>query len=192
MKKLISVFCFLVSLNLWAAKIINFQGDIFFNNEKISDFLTLEQGGVLRASGKKSFVIVKFKDGSKSILKDGEITIQESKMKSTKINLLKGLLSSVIDPKKKTKFLVKTKSGTLGVRGTKFLVQESDLETYLCVCEGEVEASNKFAKVSVNPGEDVHLSLESKDLKVSQASSAMWKMSLEQFSLMGVKVAPRN
>ncbi len=192
MKKLISAFCLLLSLNLWAAQIIKFQGDVFFDNEKVSDLIILNQGKVLRVSGKKSFAIVQFDDGSKSILKDGEMIIQESTFKKTKLSLLNGLLSLVINPERKTNFTVTTKNATLGVRGTKFMVQDSAQETYLCVCEGEVEASNRLGRVSVKRGEDIHLNQSTKDFQVTEASSAMWKMSVEQFSLMGVKVPPRN
>ena len=63
-------------------------------------------------------------------------------------------------------------------------------ETYLCVCEGEVEVKRDDQKMSVKRSEDIHVTKEN-ELKISQANDDMWNMALEGFKLMDVSVKAR-
>lgn len=73
----------------------------------------------------------------------------------------------------------------MGVRGTKFYVEEKADETYLCFCEGSVEIKNAISSQMVNKNEDAHVK-ENTEFKKTPANDMMIKMAKEGFIEMGL------
>ena len=73
----------------------------------------------------------------------------------------------------------------MGVRGTKFYIDQSEKETYLCVCEGKVEISNEISKEEVEKNEDAHVSKRNK-IEATQANNDMLSMAWDGFKEMGL------
>ena len=104
-----------------------------------------------------------------------------------KYELLSGTLYVYKNKSNKDRFFLKTKTSSLGVRGTKFFVKEEKEHTYLCVCSGEVLAGNSKGKISVTAGEDTHIRKDEKPQKL-KATQNMMTLALKGFDLMGEPV----
>ncbi|MGZ3684089.1 MAG: FecR family protein [Bdellovibrionota bacterium] len=98
-------------------------------------------------TGPKSFVRILLREGV-AMNVGPDSTIHLSRLEggeATTIDLLKGFLLSRIKKSvpapEKVKYQVRTRTASLGVRGTTFFAKEEpDGRTFLCVCEGTVEA----------------------------------------------------
>lgn len=192
MKNLVLLFL-LVGINVEAAVLAKLSGTVLVNMKPAKVEASLSEGDIVEAKGKGSYAIVKFDEGTKAIISNGSLKIEKSGAKTYKVDLIRGLLSASLDKTKKKLLEVKTKNATMGVRGTKFLAMYEKDDTYLCVCEGTVEIKNKVGSKLVNRDEDIHVTDENqKTLVVQKANDQMWKMSVEQFKLMGLKVKPRS
>ena len=71
------------------------------------------------------------------------VVLENTKGEPTTVELFKGyVLSKIRHDGDAIKFRVRTKTASLGVRGTTFFAkQEADGRTFVCVCEGTVVAS---------------------------------------------------
>lgn len=173
------------------ATLITYKGDVRLNQKQLSTEdknLPLSQGALLEAKGKKSFVVIQYKDGSRFMVKNGNIKVEKLHPKKTLISLIRGTILSYVNPKSQQKFKIKTKRASFAVRGTKFWVQESPKESYLCVCEGQVAVRNNNALMLVNPGEDTHITSRIESLRKQNSSTKMWSMASEGFKTMGLEV----
>ena len=155
------------------------------------NFKTLEinVGDKLVASGKKSLVQVKSSEGSTFLVRNGELLIKKFEKKLTVVHLLKGKFFHYLDTKKKKRsFIVKTKTASLGVRGTKYMVEAEDDKTYLCVCEGKVAIKSNLSKklYTTSAGEDIDILNTMADFKVRKASDMMFDMTAKEFLEMGL------
>ena len=177
--------------SLWAAQLERSRGPVTLNGKKVvSKGQQLKTGDRLSSSGKGNFFVVKYDDGSRFLVKDGELTIDKLQGKSTEIGLLRGTFLSFVEPKSKNQLSIKTRTASLGVRGTKFWVTESPKETYLCVCEGEVEIANDTGSVIVEKNEDIRVSSRGHKLKKSLATNVMWGMAIGDFKELGFDIPP--
>lgn len=168
-------------------------GEVLVNTEAAKVNYEFSEGDVLEAIGEKSIAIVQYKDGTRFLLKNGNAKISTTKKKNRKVSLIKGIISVVVEKVEKDKkphFYVKTKNSTMGVRGTKFWVEEKPEYSYMCVCEGEVVVKNKKSKVSVKRNQDVHIKSKEAKLEVQTASTQMWQMAIDTFKMMDVKIKP--
>lgn len=147
---------------------------------------TLKEGDLIEVKGSKSFIQLRFEDGSQLLQKEGRLTLRKIAKGKTLLSLLKGIIFVFKNPESKSKLNVKTKTASLAVRGTKFYVEETD-KTYLCVCEGTVAARNKFGTIDVTAGEDLYAPTR-QSLEKKEANKMMMKMALEGFDLMGLPV----
>ncbi len=186
------------SLSLLAseAKLVVAQGEIKLN-DKITPTpdlknIDLQAGTVIEAIGKKSFFIVEYNDKSRFMIREGKIIIKKLEANNSFLHLLQGTLFSYVNPKAAHKFKVKTKRGSFGVRGTKFWLQETNEESYLCVCEGVVAVRNNHSLMLINPGEDLHLYSPLETLQKNNANDNMWSMAVDGFKTMGLEVAARK
>ncbi len=118
-------------------------GDVNAHVLKINDKLS-EDASIVTYKG--SFVRIKFEDGSTASLGPNSklIVTKMDNQGAGIITLLKGQLRSKVSPQKskkeKHKFLVRTKSAALGVRGTEFqtIYNPENNVTNLLTYEGEV------------------------------------------------------
>lgn len=125
---------------------------------------TLTQGETLR-TGKDSAAILLMSDGSRIKLNpETELGIGSAEKGKTELALQSGaVFSKVAKQGAQGRFLIRTKTATMGVRGTEFYTaygkqSKAGADVWMCVHEGkvEVEANSKDAKkVLVNQGEGV-------------------------------------
>ena len=177
---------------LWAAKLFRYRGKVTLN-EVVSppNGTPLKDGDRLVSKGKSSFFIVKYDDGSRFLVRDGELVIDQLKKKFSKVELKKGTFLSFVQPKQSHSLTVKTRTASLGVRGTKFWVTESLKETYLCVCEGSVEVKNQKDSIVVSANEDLRVQSQSQKLEKALANNFMWNMAVEGFQELGFTIPSR-
>jgi len=169
-------------------KVKRVRGIVYANEKRIYGGEPIKEGDNIKTEGKGSFIEIEFGKGSTIRMKEGNVKISSFTKKETLFQLLKGSIFAFIrGTEDKKRFKVRTKYSSLGVRGTKFFVQETD-ETYLCVCEGIVEAKDTNKKsISVIAGEDLHLSRDGAGKK-TKATQLMLDMAKEGFSDMGFPV----
>lgn len=168
-----------------AATLKNIKGTITVNSIRTEKERKVSEGDIIFAIGKGSSVQIFFEDGSRSLLRNGQIIISEEKKdKNTTVSLIRGVFFTH-KAKSPTKFDVKTKFASMGVRGTKFYIDQSEKETYLCVCEGKVEISNEISKEEVEKNEDAHVSKRNK-IEATQANNDMLSMAWDGFKEMGL------
>lgn len=171
------------------AKITKMNGEIFLNNKKITTPKKLRPNDLVEAKGKKSFFIVRYSNGSRFLIKNGKLKIQNISLKKNNIQLLRGSIYSYVNPQGKENFSVQTKRAVFGVRGTKFNIEETDEQSYLCVCDGLVE---------VKKGNESHMAKDNSDvfvtnkMKVGIPSKSMWKNAQEGFKDLGFIIPGRS
>lgn len=169
-----------------AATLKKISGTITVNSSKIAEERKVGAGDIISAIGKDSSVQIVFEDGSQSLLRNGQIIINEEiGEEKTLLSLVRGIYFSQ-KQKNKSTLEIKTKNAVLGVRGTKFYVDESPKETYLCVCEGAVEIKNSRSTVVVEKNEDAHVKANAAFDK-TKANGMMLDMAWEGFEKMGFK-----
>jgi len=187
---LIVALIFSVTLFAQDVQIVRLGGKVLVNNKLITKSSILKYGEVIKALGAKTFIQIKFQDQSMIMLKDGEMIVEEPKnlkKPNNTVQLLNGMFFAYKKKNSSTDMEVKTKNISMGVRGTKFYVQESDKDTYLCVCEGVVSAQNNKGQVNVSKNQDLHAVSDEK-LVTQAASSTMIDMSYQGFAEMGLKI----
>lgn len=147
------------------------------NNTVMGKAKMILQKGDRISVGKRSSVIIRFADGSEhTLLQNSDVIVQdvlsvddgsEFNLVST-LKMLRGKVRYYFKPRQSRKHSrVKTHNATLGVRGTKFFVDNQDeVNTHVVVFSGEVEATSELAQdganrtVSVRPGEYSRISGE--------------------------------
>ena len=187
MKNLFFVLTILLSFNAFAesALLSKLKGEVKINGVVAKEGQKVQTGEEISALGKTSSVQLTYEDGSRSLLRNGKMKIAgDSSDKETIIELAQGILFASKNKSQKS-FSVKTKSASMGVRGTKFYVEEKADETYLCVCEGSVEIKNAISSQLVNKNEDAHVK-ENTEFKKTPANDMMMTMAKEGFIEMGL------
>lgn len=181
-----------VFINIFAfsfdAKILKIKGEVLVDNKKAQQGDELKEGQVIQALGSKSFFVGKYSDGTKFLIKNGKLKIEKIKEENSQINLIEGTIFVKVKPlADKTsnyeKLVIKTRTASMGVRGTMFYVTEEKDNSYLCVCEGIVEARDlSGAALLVNKYEDINIFLENKTLEKRSANKQMISMGEEVFN----------
>lgn len=169
------------------ANVSRFAGEVTVNGKTVNKFKMLKVGDHLIAKGKKSFIQFKTIYGSVILLKNGELKLTDLQKKSSKLELLKGEFFHYMKEKSKRSFTVKTRSTVMGVRGTKYYISERDEESYLCVCEGVVEAIRGDESELISKNEDLHVK-DGVALKKLKANKMMIEMTASGFEEMGYPV----
>lgn len=174
-----------------AIKVTSLGGTVSADGKPLKLRSEVKIGQKIVAQGKKSFVTLSFDGESHVRLRNGEMIVQEASKKKTLLGLLKGTLFNFVKPlAKDQKFEIKTKSVSMGVRGTKFMAMSGD-DDYICVCEGEVWAKEEKRKPiwSVKAGEDLKISRDPKKAHgVVKATAGMMSMASSEFEDMGFPV----
>jgi hypothetical protein len=169
--------------------LIKQKGDVFVDNIKVKKDSKIPFKSIIRVEGDKSFAVVRYPSGSVVLFKKGEAKILMNRDIES-ISLIKGAIFVFVKKLGKAlsdqeKFTVNTPKVSMGVRGTKFLAQHDDEGSYLCVCEGVVDARSGKNQFSLNKGEDLWARPGKVDEKISKANSQMMTMAKEGFALMG-------
>lgn len=178
----------------FGAELKRFNGNVTVNGEQPVKGQMLALGDVLVANGKSSFFLVQYKDGSRFMIKNGELKVEklDQKKKVSLYHLVKGGLFLFINPKSNRDFGIKTKNVSMAVRGTKFWIKETEEESYLCVCDGIVETSNSAGTKLVKDNQDVRIRDYNAPIEVTIPSEQMWKLALEGLKELGVEVDSRR
>ncbi len=182
--RLALIFC-LISGIAWAdsAQITKFSGEVYMDGTPLKVGNLVKEGQKIEAKGAKSFVVIQFENGSRIFLRDGEMILEAPKNKQdTVISLTRGILASHFRKNSKGTQTVKTKFASMGIRGTKYYVEQKDESTYLCVCDGAVEIQNEKSKQLVAKNEDatVYLGKSFEKTKAKQMMTDMATAVLEE------------
>ena len=186
------LFTLLVPSALFAmeAKITKFRGGVTLSNQPVRVGMKVREGSTLHARGERSFVIVEFSNGSKMMVRDGKLKVKLYKNTSPIMELVRGkVFTSVVHEEDKS-FFIRTKSSTMGVRGTEFYISE-ETKSYLCVCDGSVIVENQNGRKEVSRGEEVYATKKS-SLDIQSATKKNWMLAVKEFKRMGITVSPRK
>jgi len=169
------------------ANVTKIQGKAFINKEQIKEGAEIAEGMELNIPKKGDFVEVKFQNGHLVRFVGAKVKVETLNPKNTLFNLIKGKIFSAIKPLTQNEtFEVKTRRVAFAVRGTRFFIDESKKNSYLCVCEGVVSAKSAKGEIEVKKDEDLKLSSAEGELKATAASKMMIDTGNTVFKDMGV------
>lgn len=194
---LISIFSFEVLAD-GIAKIDFLRGEVLVNGKIVGVPTILNEGDTIEARSKMkpkktgSFVRITFKNGDKVGLSKAKMVIEKFNKKQSTISLLKGKFFNYAKPGLERKLEVKSRNVALGVRGTKYMIDEKESESYVCVCEGEVVATKGGRSSSIKAGYDLHIKPGKPINHSVEASEAMIKMISENFQTLGEPVKKKE
>ena len=166
------------------AHISKISGTALINHKKVEVGAEVSEGNEVRVGHLKDYLEITYQNGHVVRLTGGTMKVHEFTPKKSVLEVVKGTLFSLIHKlTPDEKFIVKTKRASFAVRGTKFFIQEKKDESYLCVCEGTVVATNNAnpkLEVDVKKDQDLFVS-DKKSFKVTLSSKAMRQMGNEVF-----------
>lgn len=160
------------------------HGKVFVDGKEAKLQQKIEPNSQVKAQDKKSFVVINFFNGSRVLLRNGQVSFKGSEGKDSVMDLASGELFSYLRENAGLSQKVKTKNAVMGVRGTKFYVKESEADTYLCVCDGKVEITNEKSTALVSKNEDVR-AVKGVTFSKSAANAMMQDMAWDGFEEMG-------
>ncbi len=176
------------------AKVDFIRGNITVNGTTPSFPISLREGDKIKAFPKtkpkktSSFVRIIFNNGDKVGLSNGEIVLEKINKKESVFGLIRGQFFNYARPGLDRKLKVNSRNVSVGVRGTKYMVEEKPEYSYICVCEGEVQATKGGRSSSVKAGFDLKV-LPGKPINQSvEANEVMLKMVTDNFALLGEPV----
>lgn len=128
-------------------------------------------------------------DGHVIRFKSGRYKVETQDKLNPKITILSGKIfgyfKKSVNP---SRLKVITKTSVMGVRGTKFYVEEAADKSYFCVCEGVLTVESQNQSYNVAAGEDLWVDSSLKKTKVTKASQNMFDMVANEFAAMGLPV----
>lgn len=176
-----------------AAKVIKIVGKVLVDGKPLAG-KTIDSGATIDTSEVGAQVDLSINGKSFSRLKGGKVVLRipAKSAGETVIELVSGELFSHLKPGSGDKLTVRTRSAVMGVRGTKFFMSEDEKGSYLCVCEGKVEAASatqpKAKSVMVVAGDDLHVTADGTLGKPVAAQAMMQTMGSKVFEEMGFPV----
>lgn len=185
-------FLFCHALFAMQGMVVRSKGTVLLDGRPIIPNQVVKIGQVLEAVGEKSYCQVSFRGGTSFLVRNGRVRLEEDSSKASVISLLQGTLFNAVNKNSKKEFRIVTDKASMAVRGTKFYVENTLEQTYLCVCEGEVEFfAGSENSLPVKRGEDIWYK-KGATVQVTPVKSDMWKMAKEGFSLMGIDIGKLN
>lgn len=170
------------------ANVTKIQGKAFIDKEQIKVGAEIAEGMELSIPKSADYVEVKFQNGHLVRFTGAKVKVETLNPKNTLFHLVKGKIFSVIKPLTQDEtFHVNTKRAAFAVRGTKFMVEETKKQSYLCVCEGVVATKSAKGEVEVKKDEDLSLANAKSELKATFAAKSMIKMANTVFGEMGIQ-----
>ncbi len=198
----IFVFSLLISGMAFAdseIKVVRFAGLVKVGQtlvKEVGQKIAIPETGVdIDTTAAESFLILR--DADDSIFRFANGSAKFKYGKASLVEIVKGSLFAYVQKsfsKSEDAPAFRLKGMIMGVRGTKFFLQEDEKESYLCVCEGVVEAKGaKGSKVmQVQAGYDLTAHSDRDIEKPAFASDVMWKMAKDGFADMGYDVPKRK
>lgn len=168
------------------ANVSKIHGTAFINKEKIKEGAEIAEGMEVSIPKKGDYIEVKFQNGHLVRFVGAKVKVSKLNPKNTLFELIKGKIFSAIKPLTQNEtYQIKTKRASFAVRGTQFMVEEDKKQTYLCVCEGVVNAKAGKGSVDVKKDEDVTIAPK-RELKATLAAQSMIDMAKSVFKDMGI------
>ena len=130
------------------------------NNKELKEGDRIEIGSIINARGKGNFIDIEIKPNHGAVrIVNGEFELKKISNTTSIYNLLFGKAFSYFNKTDKSNIQINTKQASFSVRGTKFLAEQlEDDRSFLCVCDGVVEAKNSSGKsANVKAGEEVFI-----------------------------------
>ena len=188
MKELIIGTLLLFSVNVFAAiSVERYNGTIYINDKAYTKELIIKNNDSIRVEGKKSFIQLKLEDHSIMLFKEGEFKLKKiAPQKENIVELKKGVLYHYLIKSKDVNFKVNTKYASMGIRGTKYMIEEKESSSYVCVCDGTVSVFdyiNKQLKL-INKDQEV-LITKDKTGDIKSTKQQMIDMNFDIFQEMG-------
>lgn len=176
MKVLVLIFLFVSLAHAESGFVRKLTGEVLIDGKVVKENDKVLEGQAVEARGSKSVVVIKFESGSQVVLKDGSMKLEVPKVKGdSAITLTKGIFASHFINKGKRGQTVKTGHASMGIRGTKYYIEEKPESSYLCVCEGKVEISDGKKTEMIGMNEDA-LAAPGKTLEKTKANQMMVDM----------------
>lgn len=194
MKFWILIFSFIFCHTLFAMQgmIIRSKGTVLLDGVPIIPNQVVKVGQILEAVGEKSYCQVSLSGGTSILVRNGKVRLEEDSSKASVIALLRGTIFNAVKKNSKKEFRIVTDKASMAVRGTLFYVENTEQQTYLCVCDGEVAFSgDKRGPLAVRRGEDIWYK-KGATVQVTPVKSDMWKAAKEGFSLMEIDIGKLN
>lgn len=186
--------CFLVIITFFStclfaenkqyAKITKIVGNVYIasNLAKLGDQLYV--GDEIVPATNKDLIEITYHTGHKIQLRGGKLRIQQLTESKNVIELFSGTLYNLVKKLNESEeFIVNTNRASFAVRGTKFYIQESENESYLCVCGGVVRATKDNKSLDVKKDQDLFVN-NLKPYKVTVSNQMMRDMGNEVFNSM--------
>lgn len=175
------------------ATVTRWSGEASVGGKPAAIGMIVPVGTEVRA-GDKSFVEFKLSSGHTMRLEHGKMVVRAlpgAKPQSL-FELASGRIYSFVQKLRSGEEVnIFTRSGIMGVRGTKYMVDETGEKTYICVCEGTVSVQNPHGTASIAAGEDMDLYGDKKPA-TKPASDQMFNMVADVFTDMGYPVARKK
>lgn len=177
-------------------RVVKKSGQVLYNQKevRVGEFLPL--GGVIEVGNTdESLVDLTYPEGHRLRLKKNtKVNLKALSTKNaSQIDITIGkVFAHFVKGKKAENIQIKTKSAVVGVRGTKFAVEENEEKgTYVCVCEGVVNVRgvgdhSKDGERTVKAGQDLW-ARPGKSMGTPVDSPDMSKMTTAEFADMGVE-----
>jgi len=128
-----------ISMAKEVALLIRYRGSVEIDGKAVKLGQKIKEGAKVDAIGEKSFAQLRFKKGHTVRIVNGHIIVKEIKKEATILELVRGkIYNHVKKLSKGQKFEIKTKYAAIGVRGTKFSVDQGKEASHVAVIEGTV------------------------------------------------------
>jgi len=176
------------SADSFFAEVKKIRGVAYVEGKELKIGDRVGAGKIISAKGKGNFIDIKLSNGAAMRIVGGEFRVSKVSNRMSVYEILMGKVFSYFKKTSNSQHIIKTKQAAFAVRGTRFLAEQQEDKSFLCVCEGSVQASNDTGKsVIVNAGSEVYISKDDKDFVNNVAIRDMSKLK-GVFSDMGYPV----
>jgi hypothetical protein len=145
------------------ANVSKISGSAMANKLPLKVGSEISEGMRIELKNKKDFIEIKYQNGHVVRMMGSTIIVDRLNPKESVLTLVKGVVYNLVNKLTPDEtFIIKTRQASMGVRGTKFYVQVSEKDSYLCVCDGVVNVTDKIHTVDVSKNQDLTVSKNSK------------------------------
>ena len=165
------------------------RGIVMLGEKKLKVGDSIRLGALVDASEKGSFIDLEIPGNGKIRLVGGLMKVKKISTNDSLYELIKGKIFTYFkkDKEDERQLRILTNEGSFAVRGTKFaVIKEEDYKSFLCVCEGEVEARNNYGATGII-GSDQEVTFSGVDRNISsKIKNREMKKLRSVFSKMGL------
>lgn len=186
------IFCLFINsianADSFYAEVVKIKGIATAEGERLKVGDKIPAGKIISAKGKGNFIDLKFSNGTAMRIVSGELKVERKNKELSVYNILAGKVFSYFEKSEENQHVVKTRDASFSIRGTRFLAEQQENKSFLCVCEGVVEASNDTGlSVRVPAGSEVFVSQGDKEFVNNVAARDMTNLK-SVFEKMGYPV----